>query len=211
MLRNCQSRIGLVALVGVASMAVSGAAFAQGVGNLGQLPFQIFHNSANVWVVTGPNGGPLPVVLNPAGPVWHKDLAPPPGALIQGGATYTLQESLVVAGNLPWADYHEDILTPPGWNWINPSLLVNGLVPAGYSVVNTGPSVSFYFNPIPPGSVVTISKNLVYSGPVPAFFPGIGVNQYPTPEPATLGLAALGGLVTLHRRNWSASRRSVSR
>jgi len=193
------SRFGLVAVAGLVLLAGSGIAMAQGVGNLGQLPVPIPINSTNTWVVNNAAGGPLPVVLNPTGPVWHKDLLAPPGALIQGGVTYHLRELLVVAGNLPWADYHENILTP-GWNWTNPLFLVNGLVPAGLSVINAGANISFNFNPIAPGSVVQISKDLIYTGPVPALFSGIGVDQYPTPEPAMLGLLGLGGLVALRRR-----------
>jgi hypothetical protein len=198
------SRLGLAGLAGMVLIAASGSAMAQGVGNLGQLPVPIPIDSTNTWVVSDPaSGGPVPVVLNPAGPVWHKDLLAPPGALIQGGVTYHLQESLVVAGNLPWADYHENILTP-GWSWSNPSFLVNNAIPAGLSVNNTGSSISFNFNPIGPGSLVKISKDLVYSGPVPATFQSIGVNQFPTPEPASLGLLAVGSLLALRRRGLGA-------
>lgn len=194
------SRVRLMA-GGLVLMVAGSTALAQGVGNLGQLPYQVFHNSTNAWFVNDPiSGGPLPVVLDPTGPVWHKDLAAPPGALIQGGTTYSLRELLVVAGNLPWTDYHEEIVTPPGWSWINPSLLVNGVVPSGYSVVNSGSTVDFYFDPIPVGSVVLISKQLVYSGPLPAQFSGIGINQYPTPEPGSLLLLVCGGLLAMKRR-----------
>ncbi|HVP12070.1 MAG TPA: PEP-CTERM sorting domain-containing protein [Phycisphaerae bacterium] len=194
-------RAKLMSLVFAGSMLLAaGSAQAQGVGNPGQLPVAIPMNTSTGWDISnGATGGPVPVVLDPLGPVWHKDLLPPPGAQIFGGQTYTLHELLVVAGNLPWTDYHEDILTP-GWNWSNPSFLVNGVVPTGFSFVNSPGSISFFFNSIAPGSVVDIHKDLVYSGPVPAVFPSISVNQYPTPEPASLGLLAISGLWLLRRR-----------
>ncbi len=191
------SRFGFLAALNVVLVAGGGSALAQGVGNLGQLPVAI-QPSGNGWVITDPNGLPLPVVRDPLGPVWHKDLFGDAAGVL-GGVTYTLQEQLVVAGNLTWSDWHEDILTP-GWTWSNPILLVNGNIPAGYSVVNTGASVSFYFNPIAPGSIVDIRKDLVYTGPVPAVFPSISVDQYPTPEPASALLLGAGGLLLRRRR-----------
>lgn len=201
-----KSGLGVSAVVLILS-ACAGQVFAQGVGNLGSLPSQIPHNGINGWDVVNPSGGALPVVRDPLGPVWRKNLLAPPGGVINGGQTYTLHEFLITSGTLSWSDWHEQILTP-GWSFANVVLGVNGWgTPAGFSVVNTpgnalqGGSVSFYFNPIPPNTFVQIQKTLVYNGPVPATFSSIAIDQYPTPEPATMSLLALGGAAVMRRRN----------
>ena len=141
---------------------------------------------------TGPNGGtffyPPTSASNPALPV---------------------TELLQVAGNLPWTDWHEDViavdasgLPVPGWSWANPTLLVGGLPAPGLSITGAGTgSLSFFFNPLAPGTIVDIRKDLVYNGPAGAVFNGtLAIHEYPTPEPATIGLLALGGLTLLRRR-----------
>ncbi len=138
---------------------------------------------------TGPNGGPF---FQPA-------FGPP----------LPVTEVLQVAGNLPWTDWHEDVMgidasgaPDPGWSWANPSILVNGVAPSGLSITGAGTNnLSFFFNPVAPGSIVQISKDLVYSGiPGTTFIGTLAIHEYPTPEPATLGMLALGSLTVLRRR-----------
>jgi MYXO-CTERM domain-containing protein len=150
------------------------------------------------------------VVRDPNGPKWHKTLVgDPTGApvIAQPGQIFSLSESLYIEGNLPWMDWHEEILTP-GWDWVNPILfLANGVPASGLTVTNTpgsltqGGTLGFDFDPLYPGTQINIRKQLQYNGPAGMVFIGhISIDQYPTPEPATAGLLALGALPLLRRR-----------
>ncbi len=62
-------------------------------------------------------------------------------------------------------------------------------------------SLSFFFNPVAPGSTVTIRKDLVHNSlPGTAFNGTLAITEYPTPKPATIGLLAIGGLALARRR-----------
>jgi hypothetical protein len=154
-------------------------------------------------------------VLDPTGPAWGKAFTGPNGSnFVYGPTTSTnpalpVTELLQVAGNIPWTDWHEDVIgvnssgfPDPGWTWGNPFILVNGLVPAGLTITGVGTSnLSFFFNAAAPGSTISIRKDLVYTGtPGAAFVGTLAVHEYPTPEPASLALLGLGGLFALRRR-----------
>jgi hypothetical protein len=200
----------LVGLVIAGLLLAPGTVMAQGVGNLAALPSQFSSATSppTNWLVLQPTGGPIPVVRDPLGPPWAKTFTGPNGQPFQANPfqSVTLQEALTVAGNLPWGDWHADILNP-NWSWTAPSILVNGAVPGGLSIVNTpgnaaqGGSLSFFFDPIAPGSTVIINTSLTYTGSPPAVFNGtLQVNQFPTPEPGTLVLLAGAALPGLKRR-----------
>jgi hypothetical protein len=65
-----------------------------------------------------------------------------------------------------------------------------------------GGSISFLFNSVAPGSTVDIYKKLTYQAnpALPVFSSKVIVNEYPTPEPATLLMLAGGGLLMRRRR-----------
>jgi hypothetical protein len=202
-------RLAVVALIG---LGASQMALAQGVGNLGSLP-TLFPgpNPPTGWIVGSPTA-PIPVVRDPLGPVWSKSFTGPNGGPFAHpalGPALPVQEFLVVAGNLPWADWHEDVMgidasgaQDPGWVWANPAFLVGGLPAPGLTITGAGTNnLSFFFNPLPPGTPVVIRKQLVYNGvPGTAFIGTLAIHEYPTPEPASLMMLAAGGLLALNRR-----------
>ena len=194
-----------ISIVATACILVAGSmGFAQGVGNPGSLPILIPQNTPSGWDI-----GPVSVVLNPSGGPWSKILTDPTGGPVTGtvGTTYTLHEKLKVGGTLPWTDWHEEITTI-GWEWQPTStILANGIPVGGFSANYTpgtsasGGSVDFFFNSLAPGTVVDIFKTLQFAGQAGTFNTGtINLHEYPTPEPASIGLLALGSLFALRRR-----------
>ena len=192
-------------VVALISAMVTQIALGQGVGNLGSLPTQFQTPSPpSGWVVVDPSGVPIPVSLDPNGPVWSKNFTGPNGGSFVYPAMsppLPVSEVLQVAPNLPWTDWHEDVLDP-SWVWVNPAVFVNN-VQIFPTVTGVGTSnLSFFFTPaLNVGDLVIIRKELQYNGvPGTAFIGTLPIHEYPTPEPASLGLLALGGLVTSRRR-----------
>ncbi len=193
-------------LVVVSIVLVAGQlALAQGVGNLGSLPTQFeTSNPPTGWVVVDPAGGPIPVSLDPNGPVWGKNFTGPQGSNFvypAGSLPLAVSEMFVVSGNLPWTDWHEDVLDP-AWTWANPFVLVNGVPASGLTTSISGGNLSYFFNPVAPGSLIQIRKDLVWNGALGTTFIGtLPIHEYPTgvPEPASIGMLAIGALVALRR------------
>ncbi len=188
-------------------LATAGPAVAQGVGNLPALPVS-FPNLGGGWMVADPNGGSIPVVRDPNGPKWVKQFFDPSGVIVPvPGQVFTVTERLLIAPQLDWSDWHEEILTP-GWEWTTQVLILENVTqpPAGLTINNIpgtpthGGTLEFYFNPLSPGTLLDIRKELVYTGPQGVAFPYIEIAQYPTPEPAGLSLLVVGGLLTMYRR-----------
>ena len=203
-----------VLVAGLAALGLSPLAFAQGVGNLGDLPSGIPQAGPTGWLIGNPSA-PIPVVRDPAGPKWIKLLTDPNGGPIVNpnpGTIYNLNETVLISGNLWWSDWHEEIITP-GWEWTSTVVILENVLnpPAGLNIVNTpgsptqGGTLVFYFDPLPPGTVLHIRKQLEYVGIAgTVHFGAVEVAQYPTPEPATMGLLAAGGLLALRRRRLRA-------
>jgi len=199
-------------MVALNSIVASQMALAQGVGNLGSLP-TVFPgpNPPVGWTVGSPTA-PIPVVRDPLGPPWGKSFTGPNGGPFGHpalGPALPVQEFLVVGGNLSWSDWHEDVIgidasgaPDPGWVWVNPAFLVGGLPAPGLTITGAGTnSLSFYFNPLPPGTPIVIRKQLVYNGlPGTAFIGTLAIHEYPTPEPTTLSLLGIGWAVLLTGR-----------
>jgi hypothetical protein len=152
-----------------------------------------------------------PVIRDPAGQPWFKDLYDITGGPVNAapGDTFSIRERLLIDGTLDWSDWHEEILNP-GWEWDLASAFffadgaaAPGLVVSGTpSTATTGGTISFDFDPLPPGTEILIGKQLVYKGDaIGSDFAGIvHLAEYPTPEPSAALLMAMSGLVFLRRR-----------
>src|SRR5580765_8105379 len=91
--RNEMRSTKLLSSVVLIALLIPQITLGQGVGNLGSLPATIPMNTPNGWNITSSAGGPVPVVLDPAGPAWRKVLTDPTGGVFTAvpGQTFTLQ------------------------------------------------------------------------------------------------------------------------
>lgn len=117
--KSNNARLWTTALVSLVLPFVSAQiAWAQGVGApLGGTTTSHISNGIG-WDIPDPNLPPQPVVRDPAGPPWFKDLYGPTGGpvIASPGDTFSIRERLVIDGTLDWSDWHEEILNP-GWEW----------------------------------------------------------------------------------------------
>ena len=179
----------------VATVAAS-AAFSQGIGNVGSLPNSfgptILPSGSPGWYV-----GQYPIVRDPNGSPWLKVFRHGPLQIVPN-QVLDIHESFIISGTLPWADWHEHVITA-NWIWTpQVSLYANGN-PAPGLVTNWTPStLDLYFNSLPVGTIVDIHKQIQWLGP--GIAGDVDVIEYPTPEPASLGLLGIGSLLALRRR-----------
>ena len=206
----------------VAMASTSPSAWAISVGNGPGQGESTSHTIYSVgvgaaWFIPAPPAASIPVTLDPSAGPWSKRLD-----LVNSGNPVVLEEGqslpviefLKVDGNTPWTDWHEEILTP-GWEWHSSNIGVTvttelGTYPAGPPVpglsFNLQPTtLDFFFDPILPGTEIFIVKSIRFVGvdannPEETTGDPVFISEYPTPEPATLGLLLLGGLALLRRR-----------
>lgn len=199
-----------LSVVLLVSTVASQVVLAQGVNNPGSLPSSFATNTpADGWLVIGTDASgaptPIPVSLNPNGPVWSKTFTGPNGGSFfypAGALPLPVSEVLLVAPTEPWYDWHEDVLDP-NWVWLNPAVFVNNVqIFPTFAGIGTS-NLSMYFNPaLNVGDLVIIRKELAYTGlPGTTFIGTLPIHQYPTPEPASMVLLGLGSMLMLKRRN----------
>ena len=126
----------------------------------------------------------------------------------KGWATFTFTHT----GTEPWGDMHFCIAgeNVSSVDWIvdgifAPTYKLNGVPKALWgiavdnSLANATLDLYFYDNPVMPGDVATFSAYTDNTSQMLSFF-GICVWPTPVPEPATLAMLSLGGLVLFRKR-----------
>ncbi len=189
----------------------------------GALGWEVGTSSAPVEVTLDPGAGPIAKMFErPPGELgtpWADDHIGETGDV--GHQTFFPVDEWFIIGEGPeWTDWHEEVGTP-GWKWSFASILVKKPGDSDFSIPDglftgpmSGPSpvVEFFFDPLPVGTEVYLSKELVYVGldgllttdddPTHDIFDGdrIDIAEYPTPEPTTLVLSTLTSISLLLRR-----------
>ena len=151
-------------------------------------------------LINGP--APYPIDLDITGGPWRKQMKTDP--LAGGGFGGKLIETIQNVGTEPWYDWHETFIgggIGGAWLGMN-SVLVNGN-PITFNTTITGSDLTIdnFSQPVMPGDVLTLDKALVTTanviGPDQVLFT---VLEYPTPEPASAALLALGASACLLRK-----------
>ena len=165
------------------------------------------------WIIPAPPAAPIPVRLDHSVGPWSKrlDLIHNAPVVMEEWQALPVIEHLKVDGDTPWTDWHEEILTP-GWRWsstaievtVTTDLSTRPPVP-GLSFDLQPTALDFYFDPILPGTEIYIVKSIQFMGvdpndPEETTGDPVFISQHPTPEPATLGLLAVGAPALLRRR-----------
>lgn len=206
-MKSAQFSVLAVVLAGISILTMGQAALAQGAGGAPETPTAVPYDPAGPgWYPDFPGA----MWLDPWGKPWIKELGEAPS-----GLPWALHESIdfrppppgTGLPDAPIRDWHEEILTP-GWDWGEVQITVNTpngpVVPSGLVIQRMPGAVWFYFDPISPPFTLDVWKNLIWTGSptAPPIFP-IRIAEYPTPEPVTAGLLALGGLALMRRRRRS--------
>ena len=189
-------------------LSLSQFAFAVPVGQGTSNPFESTHQfDVEGWVI-GDHQSPFEISLDPGAGPWVKTLEGSPD-IIPESTVFILQETLIVGPGLPWADWHEEVLTP-GWEWTFGDITDVGntggleLLPGlevSFDPADNPNTIWFEFDTIFPGASIEIWKELHCFNPNGCQGP-IRVVQYPTPIPPAVWLFGSGllGMVGVARR-----------
>jgi PEP-CTERM motif len=186
--------------------AGSNTVLAQGVAGG---PFTIHNVQPGPAVVIGSAASPVPIDLEPLDPPWSKSIDDP-SLLAVGPTILDMTETIINSGTEPWGDWHEIILAPPSGlppsTWLSViGLTVNGN-PIGFNATGLGTQVltlDTFSQPVLPGDVFGIHKTIDTNGSQGLSGAFLRIQEYPTPavpEPASLALAAVGGLVLMRMK-----------
>ena len=173
--------------------------------------FTIHSVSPGPTVFIGNSASPIPVDLDPTGPPWNKSIGDP-NQNVTGIATIDIIETLVNVGTEVWTDWHEFMLPPPVGLvppfWTNVvGLTVNGN-PISFTATGLGTGSLDLFNfsqPVLPGDIFGIHKQALVDGSIVANGAFLRIQEYPNgvPEPTSLALFAMGGLMYARMRRRS--------
>jgi len=210
-----RKRIAGTFVVGAIVILGASRGYAQGVGGGGlthtdvtlRMPPTMPGEDPALMGAVGARDAPVCVTLDPHGPTWMKDLWWSGGTVPPGGAII-LTEDLVVGGEQSWTGWHQRIMTDSFQWWGISATVVPGDVPLPGLVRDFAPpgdppgtGLSISFAPLAPGAQIRIWEMFKYTGPSPLTLTGpITIEQYPTPEPASVALIGAGGFALMRRR-----------
>jgi hypothetical protein len=195
------------------AVLVTSAAFAQGIGSGGPVEtnydlhprFQLPEDPFQWGTRVGAPEEPISIELDPQGSTWQKvfHTVYPDRGFWPGDHVF-ITEYLVVAGSQSWTGWQQTLNLPTfDWligGWIGPetSVKVNGSTAPGLTIQRSaaasgqGARLTFSFDPIAPGSQVTIVSEILYSGAGGLLDPLV-ISEVPLPEPCS----AVGFVVAL--------------
>lgn len=169
------------------------------------LPYAGIPEPPVTWrTVIGTSAEPIGVELSPTGPAWQSLFHTNTDAPIPAGSYVAIREHLTVGGTTPWSGWHVE-LSDPGFalvrsGWTAPLIaFANGtFVPANITLASAS-GLDATFPSLAPGTAVDFDVYIwrTSSNPLASSF---SMSQYPTPEPATLALITLAGVVFVRRR-----------
>lgn len=186
----------LSCVVAVAVLSMCNTAFAQGTANG---PVTQHDIDPGPIVFIGDAANPIKIDLDPLGPPWTKEIFDPNGLLANGGLL-DIVETIINAGTESWFDWHEHILpnangvVPGVWTSVKMSINGNPIVFNDLGLNTPNLWLDNFSQPVLPGDILTINKQVdVFptSGGIPGT-PVLVIEEYPTPEPASAALMALG-------------------
>ena len=185
-------------------MATGTTAWAQGTATS---PFTIHEVEPGPIVFIGDPSAPIPIDLDPTGGPWSKSIIDP-NAVVTAPGLLTMIETIENAGDEPWYDWHEHILPNAvgagGVSiWFSVKLSVNG-TPITFASGGLGTGdlwLDTFSQPVLPGDILTVTKEVeVFPLTDGSAGPILRIQEYPTPEPASAALIAVGSLALLGRR-----------
>ena len=190
-------------ILALALFTMSNTALAQGTATG---PFTGAIVTPGPEVLIGDVTNPFPIDLDPTGSPWFKSITDPNG-LITTATPLDLIETIINVGTEPWFDWHQEIFPNaagvPNSTWLGVNLLINGSA-ITFNAVGLGTSTLWldtFSQPVMPGDVLVIQNVVeVFPVPPPTSGPILRMQQYPTPEPASAALIALGTLTLLGKR-----------
>lgn len=205
-MNTLRMRLVLAPVLALALFALCNTALAQGTATG---PFTSHIVDPGPIVLIGDPAGPIPIDLDPTGPPWFKSITDPNNVILNpAGELLTMVETIQNVGTEPWYDWHEFIFpnaagVPSPSSWISVKLSING-TPIGFTPTGLG-TVSLdldnFSQPVLPGDIFVIEKEVEVFPLLPGNSdPLLRIQEYPTPEPASLALLSLGSLSVLRRR-----------
>jgi len=150
--------------------------------------------------VNGP--APYPIDLDVSGPPWRKAiLSDPVAGFGSGGLTFI--ETVLNAGDEPWYDWHEDVISVEvGAAWAGVTSVTIDGNPITFNETITGGNITIdgFSSPVLPGEVMVIEKQLYTTANIVGpDKPLVNVLEYPTPEPGSAALLGLGAVALVRR------------